>query len=111
LQAGRTDRFEAQIGKLTGLDTDALRHVLYDPNGKALATICRAMGVPRKQFVELYLLVLRSRADSGMTLAREISAVVRHYDRLTPSAASEAIADCRGNDRHGVAEQADSTAG
>lgn len=111
LQDGRTDLFEALIGKVTGLDTYALRHVLYDPNGKALATICRAMDIPRKQFVELYLLVLRSPAASERTPAREISAVVRHYDRITPRAALEALAAWRGDDRPGVAEGADSNTG
>jgi hypothetical protein len=111
LQAGRSDLFEALIGKVTGLNTYALRHVLYDPDGKALATICRAISIPRKQFVGLYLLVLRTQAASGVTPAREISAVVRHFDRLTPTAASQAIADWRGDDRFGVAERADSTAG
>jgi len=111
LQAGRTDLFETVVAQATGLDSCALRHVLYDPSSKALATICRAMGIARKQFVALYLLLLRAQADSGTTLAREISAVVHHFDRITPSAAAEAIADWRGDDRLGVAERADSNTG
>jgi hypothetical protein len=97
LRAGRVNLFEALIGQLTGLDAPTLRKLLYDTDGKALAGICRAVGIPKKQFIEVYLLIRRSQATSRTTFTREVGTIVRYFDRIAPADALEALAHWRGD--------------
>ncbi len=106
LRAGKVDLFEALVGQLTGLDGETLRTVLYDASGRALATVCRAMGIPKKHFLEFYLLIRRSQATSTTTPAHEIAAIIRHFDRIAPASALEAVAHWRG-EGVGAADEAD----
>ncbi len=110
LQAGRINLFEALIGQLTGVESQTLRKLLYDTDGKALAAICRAMGVPKKQFIEVYLLIRRSRPSSKTTFTREVGVIVRYFDRITPAGALEALAHWRGDLDAGLSETLDSDA-
>lgn len=96
LRAGRISLFEALIGQLTSLAPSILQKLLYNTDGKALAGICRAMGVPKQSFIEIYLLIRRSRPDSQSSFTREVGAVVRYFDRITPANALEALAHWRG---------------
>ncbi len=107
LRAGKINLFEALIGQLTGLDTHTLRQLLYDTNGKALAAVCRAMGIPKKQFIEVYLLIRRSQTKSRTTSTREVATVVRYFDRVAPANALEALAHWRGDLGAGATETAD----
>jgi hypothetical protein len=95
---------------LTGVESQTLRKLLYDTDGKALAAICRAMGVPKKQFIEVYLLIRRSRPSSKTTFTREVGVIVRYFDRITPAGALEALAHWRGDLGAGLSETLDSDA-
>ncbi len=107
LRAGKINLFEAMIGQLTGLDTHTLRKLLYDTNGKTLAAVCRAMGIPKKQFIEVYLLIRRSQTKSRTTSTREVATVVRYFDRIAPANALEALAHWRGGLGAGATETVD----
>lgn len=96
LRAGRISLFEALIGQLTGLDPNTLQKLLYNTDGKALAGICRAVGIPKKPFIEIYLLIQRSQAAPKSTFTREVGSIVRYFDRITPANALEALAHWRG---------------
>jgi uncharacterized protein (DUF2336 family) len=110
LRAGRINLFEALIGQLTGVESQTLRKLLYNTDGKALAAICRAMGIPKKQFIEVYLLIGRSRPSSRTTCTREVGTIVRYFDRITPAGALEALAHWRGDLGAGLSETLDSDA-
>lgn len=96
LRAGRINLFEALIGQSAGLPANTLQKLLYNTDGKALAGICRAMGVPKKPFIDIYLLIRRSQAAPGTTFTREVGSIVRYFDRITPANALEALAHWRG---------------
>jgi len=110
LRAGRINLFEALIGQLTGVESQTLRKLLYNTDGKALAAICRAMGIPKKQFIEVYLLIRRSRTSSGATFTREVGTIVRYFDRIAPAGALEALAHWRGDLGADSSETSDSDA-
>ena len=92
LRAGKVDLFEALIAELTGLGTPLLPPLLYDTNAMALATICRASGIPKKQFVELYLLIRRTQTRCKTTPTRDIGNALSYFDRITPASALEVVA-------------------
>ena len=96
LRAGRVNLFEALIGQLTGLAAPTLQKLLYNTDGQALAGICRAMGIPKKQFIEIYLLMRRSQGAPRSTLTRDVGSIVRYFDRITTANALEALAHWRG---------------
>ena len=110
MRAGKINLFEALIGQLTGLDCHTLGKLLYGTDGKALAAICRAMGIPKKQFIEVYLLIRRSRPSSRTTFTPEVGTIVRYFDRITPASALEALAHWRGDLGAGLSETLDSDA-
>ncbi len=107
LRAGKINLFEALVGQLTGLPAHTLRQLLYDTNGKALAGLCRAMGIPKKTFIEVYLLIRRSQPESRPTPTREVGAIVRYFDRIAPANALEALAHWRGGRGAGATETVD----
>jgi len=107
LRAGKIDLFEALVGQQTGLDAGTLQKVLYDANGKALAAVCRAMGIPKAQFIEVYLLIRRSRSNDSATPTRDVGTIVRYFDRIAPATALEALAHWRGDCIAGVTDTAD----
>jgi uncharacterized protein (DUF2336 family) len=106
LRAGKIDLFEALIGELTGLDTPVLTNLLYDTNSKALATICRATGIRKKHFVELFLLIRRTQTRSKTTPTREIGTALRYFDQITPAGALQAVACWRRGGGAGATEKA-----
>ena len=110
LRAGRINLFEALIGQLAGLTSNTLQRLLYNTDGKALAGICRAMGIPKQQFVEIYLLIRRSQPDARSTFTREVGAVARYFDRISPANALQALAHWRGEHGAGDVESAESDA-
>lgn len=110
LRAGKVDLFEASVGQLTGLDAATLQKVLYDPKGKTLAAICRAMGIPKAHFIEVYLLIRRARSRSETTPTRDVGAIVRYFDRIAPATAFQALAHWRGDGRAVPADQANRNA-
>lgn len=96
LRAGKVDLFEALVGRLSGIEVATLQNLLYDSNGKALASICRALEIPKQTFIEVYLLIRRSRSDSRTTTTRQIGSLVRYFDRIAPASAREALVHWRG---------------
>ena len=54
------------------------------------------MGIPKKPFIEIYLLIRRSQGAPGSTFTREVGSIVRYFDRITPANALEALAHWRG---------------
>ena len=110
LRAGKVDLFEALVGQLTGLDGPTLEKVLYDPKGKTLAAVCRAMGIPKAHFIEVYLLIRRARSETKMTPTRDVGAIVRYFDRIAPATAFQALAHWRGDGRAVVPDNANRNA-
>lgn len=104
LRAGKVNLFEALFGQLTGLEARTLRKLIYTTDGKALAGICRAMGIPKTQFLEIYLMIRRSRAAPRASLTREAGAIARYFDRMAPAKALESLAHWRGDVEAGPAE-------
>ena len=104
LRAGKINLFEALIGQLTGLEAQTLRKLIYTTDGKALAGICRAMGIPKKQLLEIYLMIRRSRTAPRTSFTREVGAIARYFDRMAPAQALEALAHWRGEIELGPAQ-------
>ena len=106
LRAGKADLFEALVGQLTGLDAPTLKKVLYDPKGKTLAAVCRAMGIPKAHFIEIYLLIRRARSRTKTNPTRDVGTIVRYFDRIAPATAFQALVHWRGDGRAVVTDTA-----
>ncbi len=106
LRSGKVDLFEALFGQVAGLRPPILQQVLYGSEGKALAAACRALGVPKSRFIELFLLIRRAQTKSNTTPAREVGTVVQYFDRITPAIALEALRHWHGDGDEGLVAQA-----
>lgn len=106
LRGGKVDLFEALFGQVAGLRAPILQQVLYGSEGKAFAAACRALGVPKSRFIELFLLIRRAQTKSNTTPAREVGTVVQYFDRITPAIALEAMRHWHGDGDEGHVAQA-----
>ena len=108
-RSGKVDLFEALVEQLTGLDSATLQRVLYSANGKSLAAVCRRTGIPKAQFIEVYLLMGRAQSKTETIPTRDVAAIVRYFDRLAPATALQALAYWRDDGRAVASGQADRT--
>ena len=98
LRQGEAGDFEALFGRLSEIRPPRLQDVLYREDGRNLAAACRALGIPKTRFAELYLLVRKISSGSNATDPRDLAEAVRHFDRITLDAAREALDHWRGAD-------------
>lgn len=106
LRAGKADLFEALAEELTGVSARTLRTLLYDSSGMALAILCRALGISKKHFLELYLLARRTQPGSEPAPTRDLATVILAFDRLSQASALEAVAAWRGDGKPAASEEA-----
>lgn len=87
LRQNQVAYFVAGFARLTGLDSQTARRILYDPSGEAVAVACKAVGFDRVYFSNLLLMT----DQSGSRKPDEIKKLVGHYDQLTPETAQRAM--------------------
>jgi uncharacterized protein (DUF2336 family) len=68
LRQGHVSLFEAIFARLAELPIKIGRRVLYQPDGRALAVACRALGMERLHFLALAHLVRRTSSTEGRLL-------------------------------------------
>ena len=91
LRDGEISLFEAMFGQLTGLEPPRLQRVIYDPAGKSMAIVCRAVGVDKPIFASLFLLSRKGRPSDRVTDPQEVAQVMDLFDRIDPKAAEKVL--------------------
>jgi len=87
LQQGQITLFEHGFAKLAAMELPALRRVVYDWGDRPFATVCRAVGMDRATFLQVYQLT-RKGLDQGARLSKELTvSLCRMYDDVAADAA------------------------
>jgi uncharacterized protein (DUF2336 family) len=89
LHQGQIDLFEIAFGKMLGLETARIKHVLYESGPRPVALACRAVGIDRCVFSTVYNL---SRQRRGMRTSlsgeerAEVEAIFDGYSKAEAQA-------------------------
>lgn len=92
LRRGQFSTFIAQFSVFCGLSVDMTKAMIRQETGKGLATACRALDVPKAEFISLFLLTERFRAHGKrMINHKELSRIMTLYDSIDRAEAVEAL--------------------
>jgi uncharacterized protein (DUF2336 family) len=97
LRQGEASLFEALFGRMIDVPPPQLPEILYREDGKHLAAACRATGISKHHFIELYLLIRQGLTGIKTTDPRYVAAAARCFDRIAPDAAHAALKHWRQN--------------
>lgn len=96
LRRGQLSTFLAQFAVYTGLPLDTVKAMMRQESGKGLALACRALDVPKADFVSLYLLTDRFRsAQKRIINHKELTRVMTMYDEILPEDARKILKNSR----------------
>lgn len=96
LRRGQLTTFLAQFSVFTGLPTDTVKAMMRQESGKGLALACRALDMPKADFVSFYLLTDRFRSPTKRVINHtELSRVMLMYDEIDPEEARRILKNSR----------------
>lgn len=91
LQQGEITLFEFGLAKLSNLRLPLVRRIIYDPDGRPFAIVCRSTGMDRAIFTTLYK-QLRKVHDSSEVTEEKLLQLKNFFDSMLRSEASRLTA-------------------
>jgi len=91
LRLGHFRLFNILLGRMSKLDTSTIDLVVGGTGGRALAVLCRAIGIDKSGFVSIFLLARGARPGEQIVHPRELSYALSAFDRLTPRLAQDLL--------------------
>lgn len=82
LRRGQIPSFIAQFSRFTGIDHKTVEEILMQHNGQGLAIACRAVEVVKEDFVSIYLLTNRMRAQGRMVDLKDMNKAITYFNRI-----------------------------
>ncbi len=96
LRRGQNATFLAEFSVFTKLPVDQAKKVICEKTGRALATVCKALGVSKGDFVSLYLLTDRLRFHERKVINhKELSRIMLMFDEIHPEDAKMMLRNLR----------------
>ena len=90
-------RYYTQLPKLT------VHRIVYEPGAKALAVVCRAIGMTREGFIELHRALAPARLGDPAMIATESAMAVRLFDQAAADKAKMLLARLQRDEEASVA--------
>lgn len=87
LQQGQVTLFECALAKILDIAVSVARRVIYEADGKPLATACRAVDIPRSSFLLIYQLTRKAGSTKSRLTRDETVRLCRLYDGVSAEAA------------------------
>lgn len=87
LRQGEVPLFEALFARLSGLAPKALRRIIFDAGGEALAVACKGVDIPKSDFATIFMLTRKARPGAGEVNPRDMTRVLAIFDRVHPESA------------------------
>jgi uncharacterized protein (DUF2336 family) len=81
LGQGEVALFETGLARLAGLRRQLVRRILYEPGGEGLAILCRALGIEREMFSNIYQLSRKAKDVKNLPDSKEIENVLKFFDK------------------------------
>jgi uncharacterized protein (DUF2336 family) len=95
LRLGHFRLFNILLGRLTGFDLSMIDLAVANTGGRALAVMCRALGIDKPGFVSIFLLSRGARNGEQIVHPRELSFALAAFDRLTVRLAQDLLNNWR----------------
>ena len=87
LRMGHFRLFNILISRMAHLTLSLIDTIMSETGGRGLASICRAIGIDKPNFVSLFLLSRGGRPGEQIVHPRELSYALAAFDRMSPSVA------------------------
>jgi uncharacterized protein (DUF2336 family) len=91
LRKGEVRMFEGMFAQLTGLRTNLIRRLVYEPGGEGLAIACKAAELTKPDFGSLFLLSRAARPGDKTVDPDEVARVMKFFDRLRVDTAKKVV--------------------
>lgn len=91
LRKGEVRMFEGMFAQLTGLRTNLIRRLVYEPGGEGLAIACKAAELTKPDFGSLFLLSRAARPGDKTVDPNEVARVMKFFDRLRFDTAKKVV--------------------
>ena len=91
LSQGQITLFELAMGKLTDLEPVKVRRIAYAPGGEALAVACRAIGIDRAAFANVYKLTRHAIGGAEVDDHVGVKRLTKFYDNVSKEAAQAVV--------------------
>src|SRR5690606_18320623 len=91
LRKGEVRMFEGMFAQVTGLRTNLVRRLIYEPGGEGLAIACKAIDMSKPDFGSLFLLSRAARPGDKTVDPTEVARVMKFYDRVRADTAKKVL--------------------
>ncbi|CCQ74694.1 DUF2336 domain-containing protein [Magnetospira sp. QH-2] len=93
LHEGEVPLFISMFRQVSGLRARLVRRILFEPGGEGLAIACRAIGLNRDAYGDIYVLSRMARAGAGEDIATdpEPKTALDFFDSVTHEAAERVV--------------------
>jgi uncharacterized protein (DUF2336 family) len=91
LRKGEVRMFEGMFAQLTGLRTNLIRRLVYEPGGEGLAIACKSAEMTKPDFGSLFLLSRAARPGDKTVDPNEVARVMKFFDRLRLDTAKKVV--------------------
>ncbi|MGB0630582.1 MAG: DUF2336 domain-containing protein [Alphaproteobacteria bacterium] len=91
LRQGEVILFEDLLSQLSGLRTNLIRRLIFEPGGEGLAIVCKASKIDKPDFASIFLLSRSARPGDKVVDPNELSRVLGFFDRIEPETAQKVV--------------------
>ena len=91
LRQGEVVLFEDLLVQMTGLRTNLIRRLVFEPGGEGLAIACRAADITKPDFASIFLLSRSARPGDKVVDPNDASRVLNFFDRIVPKTARKVV--------------------
>lgn len=91
IQEGEIPLFLVMFGRLSGLSSRQVRRIILGSEGDVFVLACRAVGVTRDEFTQLFKLCRAARPSKQDMQVSEMTYLLKYFDQLKPESAKAAL--------------------
>ena len=91
LRDGEVPLFVSMFCRMTKLRETLAMRILFEPGGEGLAIACKAIGITRVTFAEIFTLTRKARSEGDAVRKKDIDRVLSLYSDMTQDAASSVL--------------------
>lgn len=92
LRKGEIAMFESLFSQLTGLRSNLVRRLIFEPGGEGLAIACKHISMSKPDFGSLFLLSRSARPGDKKVDPNEVATAMKFYDSIKPETAEKVVA-------------------
>ncbi|MGD9650310.1 MAG: DUF2336 domain-containing protein [Dongiaceae bacterium] len=97
LRDGEVPLFLCMLGRIADLQLETVRRIVFDSEGEVFAVSCKAIGLEKHQFSDLYKMVRNARPNQRDSKVTEMTHLLTYFDQLKRQAAQSVLENWRKN--------------